>query len=351
MNKIAKFYDGELSTAIPVQIDHDMHGVFIKDLDWKTLAYYPCHLVVIEMPADSLPGVIGCMTAPDVRLLIEDSDLFSQIQSKMKKKVKSSHVLFSWITLMLLAVATIIFVILIVKFPYNYSRLIAESIPQSWDDTLGEYAAKAVTKDYVTCNNSSGQKALEKLMKGLVDASGKSISVTIKVFDDDSTMNAFAMSGNQIFVFSGLIKESQDYEELAGVLAHELGHVLKRHPTEGVIHALGLTLLFKLISSGSGQIDYVLNVSNLYLSLHYSRAHETEADDIAIHILTKTGVGVEGFLSTHPLTEDRINHIKEKLLEQSFFNKRIITKTEWAQIKAMCSVVSGNKERAKEKGS
>jgi predicted Zn-dependent protease len=212
-------------------------------------------------------------------------------------------------------------------------------------------------------------------MEGLVNASGKSIPVKIKVFDDDSTMNAFAMSGNQIFVFSGLIKKSQDYEELAGVLAHELGHVLKRHPTEGVIHALGLTLIIKLISGGLGQLDYVLNASNVYLTLHYSRAHETEADDIAIDILTKTGVGtkgfltffnklqaeeeeklgrfhgasrkIEGFLSTHPLTEDRINRIKEKSFERSLPNKRIITKTEWAQIKAMCSAVPGDKEREK----
>jgi hypothetical protein len=151
MNKTAKFYDGKLSTSIPVQVDRDVHGIFVKDRDLKTLAYYPySNLVVIEVPADSLPGVIGCTTVPDMRLLIEEPGLFSEVHSRIKTKVKSSHVLFSWVTLMLLSMATIIFVIIIVKFPYNYSRLIAESIPQSWDDRFGEHAAKAITKEVIT---------------------------------------------------------------------------------------------------------------------------------------------------------------------------------------------------------
>lgn len=365
MNKIAKFYDGRSSISISVQIDQNVDSIFVKDTNLQTLAQYAySDLLVIEMPTDSLPGVFGSVTAPDVRLHIEDSKLFTKILSQTKTKMRSSHVPFSWTTMIMLSIATIGFAVLIFKLPYNYSHLVAKSIPQSWDDKFGKYAAKAVTKDYAACTNSLGQNALEKLVKGLVEASGNPIPMTIKVFDDDSTMNAFAMSGNQIFVFSGLIKKCEDYDELAGVLAHEMGHVLKRHPTEGVIHALGLTLFFKLLSGGFGQLDYILNASNLFLTLHYSRVHEIEADDVAIQILTKTGIGtrgfvaffnklqaqekgklgkfhdaakgIEGFLSTHPLTEDRINRIKEKSSMHSVPKQRILTKVEWAQIKDIC---------------
>ncbi len=73
MNKSIKFYDGKLSSSILVQIDQDMHGVFVKDGDFHTLAYYAYpDLAIIEMPTDSLPGVISSLTTPDMRLLIED---------------------------------------------------------------------------------------------------------------------------------------------------------------------------------------------------------------------------------------------------------------------------------------
>jgi len=363
MNKTAKFYDGKSSISFSVQIDPDIHGIFVKGLGSKISEYYQySDLKIIELPVNSLPGVIASIANSDVRLLIEDPSLFSMIQSKIK--MKSSKFSSLWISGMLLAMTTFICLILLYKLPYNYSHLIAEAIPQSWEDKFGEYGAKVLTTDYVTCTNDLGQKALEKLVRDLVNAGEVPVPVTIKVFDDDSTNNAFAMSGNQIFVFSGLIKNSDDYDELAGVLAHEIGHVLKRHPTERMIHGLGLSFLIKMISGGIGQLDSLLTTSSLFLTLHYSRAHETEADDVAIQILTKTGIGtkgfltffdkleaeqteklkkfhkaskkLEGFLSTHPLTEDRINHIKNQFVKQSFPRKRILTKVEWAQIKAMC---------------
>ena len=131
-----------------------------------------------------------------------------------------------------------------------------------------------------------------------------------------------------------LVKRYPDNELLAGVLAHELGHVAHQHSLKQLYRALGMAGLVALIAGDSGPIleDLILE-GNAFLSLSFSRQHEVEADAHSVKLMRDSDMNPAGiikffeaiekkyggstmpsWMSTHPATEDRINAIK-KLLE------------------------------------
>jgi Zn-dependent protease with chaperone function len=146
--------------------------------------------------------------------------------------------------------------------------------------------------------------------------------------------NAFALPGGTIVMTDQLVKRFPDNELLAGVLAHELGHVAHQHSLKQLYRALGMAGLVALIAGDSGPIleDLILE-GNAFLSLSFSRQHEVEADAHSVKLMRDSDMNPAGiikffeaiekkyggstmpsWMSTHPATEDRINAIK-KLLE------------------------------------
>jgi predicted Zn-dependent protease len=144
---------------------------------------------------------------------------------------------------------------------------------------------------------------------------------------DSKMVNAFAVPGGQIGILSGLIEKADTADELAGVLAHEIGHVVHRHPTEGLLRQLGLAATMELLLGGSGTgIEDAAGLGNTLLTLSYSREAEAEADATALAILGRAGIdghglhrffqrleqegdlgsSVPSLLLTHPPTAERL---------------------------------------------
>ncbi|WP_102127381.1 M48 family metallopeptidase [Deinococcus planocerae] len=152
--------------------------------------------------------------------------------------------------------------------------------------------------------------------------------------------NAFALPGGTVFMTDQLVRLARDDRELAGVLAHEAGHVTHRHGLAGVYQGLGLSLLTvavtgDLISAGT----FAAAVPAALLRSGYSRAAETESDEVAARFLLReygttkplrdllarletqdrnadetdveAGSRVEDLLQTHPGTAQRIRHLRE----------------------------------------
>lgn len=374
----AKFYDGSISLPLQIQILQDINDLVVKDLNNQVLARYAfSDLILLETATDSLPGIFSVKSTPDVRLVVEDPLLFHQILSHMKHFQKRLPIDLSWLTLAILSILAVVALGSVFVLPQKFSPILARIIPEPWENAVGKIVREQMTKDMVFCSDPSGQKALDKLAHKLINTYQKSPStLVLKVIHDDSINNAFAISGNQIFVFSGLIKNCQTDAELAGVLAHEIGHIVKRHPTERTIHGLGLILFFKLISGGINHLETLFTASNLYLTSKYSRIQEREADEIAIEILTKGGIGtkglatffestqekeeeqkknnpemiqkIEGFFSTHPVTKDRIDHIQERSSVKH--TQQAMSPKEWSSIKKMCIKVKDGKAQDISKG-
>ncbi|MGD8780076.1 MAG: M48 family metalloprotease [Ignavibacteria bacterium] len=163
-------------------------------------------------------------------------------------------------------------------------------------------------------------------------------SYQLEIIENDSTLNAFAVPGGYVYLYTGLIKYLDSEAALAGVIGHEIAHVERRHATQRITSAYGLQIIAS-IALGNNPSQISVMAANLFSGLSLlsnSRSNEDEADEYSIKYLQSTRYypgsvkfffeklrdedkissgsgGLETFLSTHPEPIDRINTTAERL--------------------------------------
>ncbi len=136
---------------------------------------------------------------------------------------------------------------------------------------------------------------------------------------EDSTVNAFAMPGGFVVVHTGLLALADSAEEVAGVLAHEIQHVEKRHSLKAIAKNAGLMVTISMVF---GDLGGLVSLGQDLIGLKFSRQHESEADAEGLKTLVAAGIsplGMRdffrkmgekeklnlGWLSSHPASEER----------------------------------------------
>lgn len=153
----------------------------------------------------------------------------------------------------------------------------------------------------------------------------------VYIIDQDSVLNAFVTPGGYIYVYTGLIKFLDSEDELAGVLGHEIAHADQRHSTENMTKAYGIGFVLNLLTGGEESPEWAKMLAGLtgnLTNLKFSRTVETEADEYSVRYLANTQYRCDGaagffrkmlqsnaqqppeFLSTHPNSESRVDHIE-----------------------------------------
>ena len=157
----------------------------------------------------------------------------------------------------------------------------------------------------------------------------------IRIIDNDSVLNAFAAPGGYIFVYTGLIKFLDNEDDFAGVLGHEMAHADRRHSTDQLTEVYGLTVLLSIVLGDASQ-GTIAQLGAGLLTLSFSRARESEADEFSVIYLCDTeyasngaagffekllnggqGVGIPEFLSTHPDPGNRVMDINQEAEDRS----------------------------------
>src|SRR3989338_3944919 len=157
---------------------------------------------------------------------------------------------------------------------------------------LGSYVASQVPSQFPILHdpelteytNSLGQKLVGSIDDPLFDYQFRIIR--------SPQINAFALPGGYLYANLGLLHEAETEAELAGVLGHEIGHVVARHGTEQLTKAQGFSLCLAIGGAALGLTQTELELVNLFGQtglLYYGRAAELEADRIGLEILYKTG--------------------------------------------------------------
>src|SRR5688572_22058484 len=156
-------------------------------------------------------------------------------------------------------------------------------LPVSEENKLGNQMAKEVEKELKVHKNDDVQNYIERLGNKLAKKARdtpQGIKFTFKVIDDDKTINAFAIPGGHIYIYSGLMKAASDEAELAGVVGHEIAHVTQRHIAERLVAQYGLETVLGLAlgkdPSLLGQI--AAQVGGTGALLKFTRDQESEAD-------------------------------------------------------------------------
>ena len=170
------------------------------------------------------------------------------------------------------------------------------------------------------------QRALAAIFQRLAEVAEPRGAAPQLLFRDAPVLgpNAFALPGGSIVLTDALVRASRSDSEVAGVLAHELGHVELRHSLRQIYSALGVAVMITLLGGDPGAlVDAVISQAGVLMTLSYSRAFESEADARAVELLlaigenpvafvdllerleASMGGGQTSILSTHPGAGDR----------------------------------------------
>jgi beta-barrel assembly-enhancing protease len=168
-------------------------------------------------------------------------------------------------------------------------------------------------------------------------------------------INAFAVPGGNVFVYSGLIKKMDSYEELVALIGHEATHVIKRHSLKSIMSSAASGLIISSIFGDFNAISlWVVSKADEFKQLNYSRDLETEADKNALRLMAKNNVSGRGmlqllevlkkesaatpammkYLSTHPETDERISAVGSDPASKSVFHENIKLKNDFLKIKS-----------------
>jgi predicted Zn-dependent protease len=158
------------------------------------------------------------------------------------------------------------------------------------------------------------------------------IAYHVHLIDDPKTVNAFAAPGGHLFVYSGLLLQAGNEAEVAGVIGHEAGHIVKRHIERAMVDAYGLQALTSaaLGRNPTPAQELAAGIAGTGVMRAHSRSEETEADEYGAETIAGLGYDpralitffeklqagsgkstrADQWLSTHPLTTDRIAHLE-----------------------------------------
>jgi len=218
------------------------------------------------------------------------------------------------------------------------------------EQKLGKKISQDIEKEYGLEEDPNKNRLVDRIGQELAKYSNlKGMNYHFGILKKEGP-NAFSIPGGYIYVTSDLFDYTQSDHELAGILAHEIGHVIHNHALKQTRDNTKYTLLTILGTLLTGEPDVAIlgKLTTITLLNQYSREYEEEADLTAIDLMLKAGYNPVGFLTymerqysremfrpsinlgifqTHPDTLNRVNYIKEKLKEQRVeINRRVTTK-------------------------
>ena len=236
--------------------------------------------------------------------------------------------------------------------------LAVDRIPMEWEQKLGESAYHDFLARQDVVKEGPAVSAVKEITHRLTDPIPENpYRFEITVVKSD-VVNAFALPGGYIVVFTGLMKKAESPEEVAGVLAHELNHVLQRHGLERIVKQLGFVAVVSIVlgnQQGLGGLMKQLGVD--LMTLKFGRAQETEADVTGLRLLHRAKIDPAGmitffqrlsekdegrveWLSTHPMSSARADRLKTQLAEMPKQTPEPFT-FEWGKVRVALGTSSG----------
>jgi beta-barrel assembly-enhancing protease len=209
---------------------------------------------------------------------------------------------------------------------------------QAEPDMLQQYGGEDTDPNRAAQVQKVGARLLQKS-----EAAQTQWQFQFHLLNDDQTVNAFALPGGQVFITDGLYDLLKTEGQLAGVLGHEMGHVLARHGaqqlaqsqlTDGLIGAVAVAAANPNDPNGANAAQIAQVVGQL-VNLKYSRADESQADTLGVRLMSEAGYDPNAmvqvqqileqlsqsgqppeFLSDHPDPANRITNIQAEIQKE-----------------------------------
>ena len=363
----AIYFDGQSSKPHSVNLKDQMDvlEVIFKDSESDIQLYWPYQDITVESFSSGKKTLLSYGDFPQERIEIngDHADMYAKIvlrhASKIKKyeyKITKMEPFKLVITSFIVLAATISFYVFFIA--PNVAEQAVKLIPLSVEAKVGE--AMYNNMAFMIGVDTSKSRKLESFYQ----ACGFSSNYDIRIdYADNNMVNAFAVPGGQIVVFKGLIKETQQWDELAALMGHELAHVNQRHSFKQIARGVSSYLIISVMTGDvAGASSVILDYAKQIHELANSRAHEREADMIGLNYLKElrirplamrdlmqrlmdsheepSSVAIHSnleYLSTHPLSANRINYIERTVENDDSFDYKPVNidlaKSIWQDLK------------------
>ena len=233
----------------------------------------------------------------------------------------------------------------------------AARVPVAWEVALGETAIAQLAPPAKRCTDPERQRRIDEITGLLVRTLPEPRYPFRVTLVDHPMVNAFATPGGFIVIFRGLLERTDSAEELAGVLAHEIQHVLHRDATRAILRQASTgILLAALLGDVSGVVAFGVESARMVADLRHNREAEHDADRDGMRMLHAAAVDPEGmlaffrgmqqlegttpaaarYLSTHPTAGDRLQALTALAAQGSRPPVKLLADYDWEDIKQIC---------------
>jgi beta-barrel assembly-enhancing protease len=216
------------------------------------------------------------------------------------------------------------------------------------EEELGELFKDMIWDEYPTVKDNAADSALKVITDRLI----KALDTTHYRYEftiiKNPQINAFTIPGGNIYVFSELMKVAETPEEVAAVLAHEIGHAENRHVVTKLMQELSITAIVGILSGGDPSV--LTQVLKSIIGNSFSRQQEEEADKFAMELLEKAGISPKSLarfferlkekdldydqsleiLMTHPHNDKRIEQVRRYKTKNDF--KPVPFEIDWSRV-------------------
>lgn len=349
----AIFYDGLSSRRRQVALRFGAELVIVEH--GVVLASWP-YGDVRRVDGGSTLRLACVSSAMQARLEIEDSAALQLVAARCGALDRSRIGGQAWrIVAWSVAAAASILLMTLYGIPLIADRL-AALVPVAAERRLGEAVDKQVRSlmGGEPCTGAEGRRAFAKMVGALQTAGGGTAPLEASVLSSPIP-NAVALPGGRIYLFEGLLQRANSPDEIAGVIAHEIGHAEHRDGLRGVIRTGGTAFLFGLLFgdiSGSGAVIFA---ARMLIDASHSREAEAAADTFAITAMTRLGrspaplgeflVRITGkggqttILDSHPVSSERLERMKRAT--PAVAGPPILSDAEWRALQRVCAPAAG----------
>ncbi len=362
----AQYFDGMSSTRHEVIVEAAPDALRILRPDGALLAAWPYGDLRQQTAPDSMMRLRRAGGPELARLEIRDPELIALIDDyadSLDRTGGTERRLRKRVIVWTVAAAASLVLVAVYGLP-ALSNQIAPLIPLPLEERFGVVMDKQVramlddgkSGQAFECGFADAEKpgraALDKLIGRMETAVGLPIPLKTAVVRK-ADANAIALPGGHIYVFEGLIRQSRTPDEMAGVIAHEIGHVANRDGTRSLLQAAGLSFLFGMLLGDFTGGSLVVMAARTVVQSAYSRDVETTADLYGVSlmsaidgdpkalgtILDRIAGKVEPgstILLDHPQTKDRIMAINAAADASPSKITPLLSAAEWAALKRSC---------------
>jgi len=354
--------DGGSADAKRVEVSLGQSGLEVRTTQGLPASLWPYSQLRSSVPLRAKAADVLLTLQPEAThtLFVADSSFSRQLLKRAPALSAASQRLRGLRPGMSVVAAVLAFVTGMWILDLDPAQAVAQLMPQESRAALGRNFAVALAKEHKACETPASRAALERLTQRLTAAASSSpMSVRVMLLDWE-LVNAFAVPGGQIVLTRGLVRTAGSADEVAGVLAHELGHALELHPETGLVRAMGLAAAAQLMFAGSA--GTVSNVGLVLTQFRYTRIAEREADAHALRMLKGAGISHKGFgdfferlegkrpagdtgksiaslelIRTHPPTAERIAMVRA---QPAYAATPALAADDWKALREACGPVA-----------